>query len=153
QLGGPPHSMLRGNPTTNIDFAVHRDRDANAAVIQIQGKRIVLRAGQWSSWTELVFNLSMPWFFVRDTSVSGICRFYLQQVSPNFRLYLRPINIDPGTPAAPISEPASFVKEVARRRGPFYTTGFQEDYNARKNNLFNDDEYHRQANLVLDDRL
>src|SRR5262249_15938662 len=29
QLDGPPNSAVRGNPTTHIDFAVHRDRDAN----------------------------------------------------------------------------------------------------------------------------
>src|SRR4029078_4624300 len=35
----------------------------------------------------------------------------------------------------------------------FYTTGFQEDYNARKDNVFNDDEYAKQAALVLEERL
>ncbi len=56
-------------------------------------------------------------------------------------------------PALPISEPASFVKDVAGRLGPFATTGFQEDYSARNNGVFVDDEYARQADMVLEARL
>ena len=53
----------------------------------------------------------------------------------------------------PISEPASFVQDVSKRLGLFYTTGFQEDYNARKDGVFVDDEYLKQANMVLEERL
>ena len=44
-------------------------------------------------------------------------------------------------------------RRIAKRRGSFYTTGFQEEYNARKNNLFTDDEYRKQAGIVLEERL
>ena len=36
--------------------------------------------------------------------------------------------------------------------GPFYTTGFQEDHKARTNGVFNDEEYLKQATLVLEER-
>src|SRR5260370_38549198 len=52
-----------------------------------------------------------------------------------------------------MSEVASFVQEVARSLGPFYTTGFQEHYSARKNGIFADDEFLRQASIVLEERL
>ena len=55
----------------------------------------------------------MPWF-VPNQHASGICRFYLQEVAPNFRLYVSPINIDPSAPAVQMSEPASFVKDVSK---------------------------------------
>ena len=96
---------------------VHRDRLANAAVLQVQGKRIVLKAGAVEPWTQLDFELAAPWFLPKKT-VTGICRFYLQEVSPNFRLYVSPININPADPAVPISEPASFISEIAGRLGP-----------------------------------
>ncbi len=38
-------------------------------------------------------------------SASGICRFFLQEVAPTFRLYVTPINMDPAAPAQKISEP------------------------------------------------
>jgi hypothetical protein len=152
QLVGPDESLLKNPKPIPVEFLVHRDREANAAVIEIQGRRIVLKAGQWSPWTRLDFALSTPWF-LPSPHASGICRFYLQEVAPNFRLYVTPINIDPAAPAQPISEPSSFITDVAGRLGPFYTTGFQEDYSARKNGVFSDDEYARQAGIVLEERL
>ena len=85
--------------------------------------------------------------------VSGICRFYLQEVSPNFRLYVTPINVDPTKPAVRISEPASFITDVSEHLGLFYTTGFQEDHKALSNGVFADDEFQRQATMVLEERL
>ena len=137
---------------STIEFLVHRDRDANAAVIEIQGRRIVLKAGQWSRWTKLDFELSMP-AFLPSSSVSGICRFYLQEVAPNFRLYVSPINMDPAAPRRRSRSRESFVQDVSGKLGPFYTTGFQEDHKARTNGIFSDDEYARQAGMVLEERL
>jgi predicted AlkP superfamily phosphohydrolase/phosphomutase len=61
--------------------------------------------------------------------------------------------MDPFDPAQRISEPNSFIKDVAGRLGPFYTTGFQEDHKARSNGIFSDDEFARQAANVLEERL
>ncbi|HEV3080124.1 MAG TPA: alkaline phosphatase family protein, partial [Gemmataceae bacterium] len=102
QLVGPENDFLKNPEPVKVDFLVHRDRQANAAVIEIQGHKILLKAGQWSRWTKLEFDL--PWF---APNVSGICRFYLQEVAPNFRLYVTPINIDPSDPAVKLSEPES----------------------------------------------
>lgn len=149
---GPENSFLKSPKPVTLPFAVHRDIQANAAVIELQGKRIVLKAGQWSAWVRLDFELALPWF-VPNEKARGMCRFYLQQVTAPLRLYVSPINMDPAKPALPLSEPASFVKAVAAKAGPFSTTGFKEDYNARKNKLFDDDEYRRQADMVLEERL
>jgi predicted AlkP superfamily phosphohydrolase/phosphomutase len=151
-LVGPENSLLKEPRPVTIEFLVHRDRDANAAVIEVQGQKILLKAGQWSRWTKLNFELTAPWF-VPNKDVSGICRFYLQEVAPNFKLYVTPINMDPSAPALSIAEPASFIQDVSKRLGLFYTTGFQEDYNARKDGVFADDEYLKQANMVLEERL
>ena len=42
---------------------------------------------------------------------------------------------------------------MSKQLGLFYTTGFQEDYSARKNGVFTDDEYLKQAGIVLEERL
>lgn len=152
KLIGPDHSLLKNPRPLEIDLLIHRDRQANTAGIEVNGKRMILKPGQWSQWTRLDFGMSMPWF-LPDSTVSGICRFYLQEVAPIFRLYVTPINVDPSDPAVQISEPNSFIKHVAKKLGPFYTTGFQEDHAARRNGVFNDEEYLRQANLVLEERL
>jgi predicted AlkP superfamily phosphohydrolase/phosphomutase len=151
-LVGPENTFLIHPVPATIEFLVHRDRQANAAVVEIQGQRLLLREGQWSRWTKLDFNLSTAWF-TPSQNANGICRFYLQKVAPDFRLYASPINIDPSDPVVQISEPASFVKGIAERLGSFPTVGFQEDYSARKMDIFNDDEFARQANMVLEERL
>jgi predicted AlkP superfamily phosphohydrolase/phosphomutase len=147
-LIGPIDGLLKNPAPVPIDFHVHRDPEANAAVIEIQDRKLVLKAGQWSPWTKLDFSLSIPF-----QSVPGICRFFVQEVAPIFRLYVSPINMDPTAPAQPISEPSSFIQTVSGKLGRFGTTGFQEDYAARKNDVFSDDEYARQADRVLDERL
>jgi predicted AlkP superfamily phosphohydrolase/phosphomutase len=149
---GPDDSLKKKPVPIEIALLVHRDCDANAAVIEIQGQRILLMPGQWSRWIRLEFSLSVP-AFVPSQKVNGICRFFLQEVAPNFRLYVTPMNMDPAAPAQPMSEPDSFIKDVAGRLGPFYTTGFQEDHKARSNGIFSDDEFARQAGNVLDERL
>jgi predicted AlkP superfamily phosphohydrolase/phosphomutase len=142
ELIGPEASM-------KIPFRVHRDREENAALIELQGQKILLGQGEWSRWTKFTFKL--PWHNLHN--LEGICRFYLQQVRDNFRLYVSPLNMDPADPALPISEPEDFVKTVSGKLGPFYTTGFQEEYSARKEKVFDDEEYRKQTKMVLDERL
>ncbi len=149
---GPEESFLKKPRPIAVDFLVHRDREADAAVIEVQGRKIVLKAGQWSPWTRLDFTLSTP-VFLPGQGTNGICRFFVQEVAPNFRLYVSPINMDPAAPAVRISEPDSFIRGVSGKLGPFATTGFQEDYKARTNGVFGDDEFARQAGMVLDERL
>src|SRR5262249_43668786 len=94
ELLGPSNSLLREPSPIKVEFLIHRDVEANAAVIEIQGRRVVLRAGDWSRWTKIDFHMSTPWF-MPGKSASGICRFYLQKVAPKFQLYVSPVNIDP----------------------------------------------------------
>jgi len=152
QLIGPDNGMLKTPKPVQIEFHVHRDRSANAVVLEIQDRKILLKEGQWSHWTRLSFPIDGP-AMVPTSHVSGICRFYLLHAGSNYRLYVSPINIDPSAPAVKMSEPQGFLEDVSRDLGLFSTIGFQEDYNARKNGVFHDDEYLRQANFVLEERL
>jgi predicted AlkP superfamily phosphohydrolase/phosphomutase len=152
-LLGPDNSMRRAGGPVTVDFLVHRDVQANAAVIEIQGRRLVLRAGEWSRWIQVDFCLLDTPALVPDKHVSGICRFFLQAVAPTFKLYVSPINIDPSAPAVKISEPEPFIQDVSKRLGLFATTGFQEDFEARKNRVFTEDEFIKQADKVLEERL
>jgi len=152
KLTGPMNSFLKEPEPTEVEFAVHRDRDSNAALIEIQGQRILLQRSQWSPWVRMDFRFSMP-SFVPDEHQNGICRFFLQEVVPTFRLYVTPINIDPAKPAMPISEPPKFVTKISDELGMFYTAGFQEDHKALSNKVFTDDEYIEQTDLVLQERM
>jgi predicted AlkP superfamily phosphohydrolase/phosphomutase len=150
RLVGPQNNLLTDPQPATIEFTVTRDRQANAAVIEIQRHKILLKQGQWSRWLALDFRMSA---FGPDKHISGICRFYLQQVSPNFRLYVSPINTDPMAPAIKLTEPPEFIEKISRKLGLFYTTGFQEDHKALSNMVFTDAEFAAQADYVLAERL
>jgi predicted AlkP superfamily phosphohydrolase/phosphomutase len=152
ELIGPYNTFLQKPKPTKIPFLIHRDKGANAALVEIQGQKILLKQGQWSDWVKVDFRLGMP-RFIPDEHLSGICRLYLQEVSPNLRLYVSPINIDPSDPAAQISEPNQFVEKMSGEMGLFHTTGFQEAYKARVHNVFTDKEYAAQAEAVWLERL
>ena len=94
ELRGPVNSFLIEPEPVTVDFVVHRDKEARAAVIEIQNHKILLKEGQWGSWVKVDFELSMP-MLMPNKHISGIVRFYLQEVGPNFRLYTSPINTDP----------------------------------------------------------
>jgi len=151
-LLGPKNTLLKDPKRATINFVVHRDKKARVAVIEIQKHTIILREGQWSRWIKLDFELSTP-ALMPDKGISGICRFYLQEVEPNFRLYVTPINADPTNPAIQITEPPEFSQEIANKLDLFYTTGFQEDHKALSNKVFTDEEFVRQAEYVLQERV
>jgi len=60
RLVGPLNTLLIKPQPATVDFVVHRDKQAQAAVIEIQEQRIVLKQGQWSDWIKLDFELTMP---------------------------------------------------------------------------------------------
>lgn len=152
RLIGPDNSFLKRPEPIVVDFQVHRDRSANAIAIDIQGRKILLKPGQWSGWAKLQFAFPGPSFALSKT-ITGICRFYLLEAAPNCRLYVSPINIDPSAPATRMSEPATLVSDIAGDLGLFSTLGFQEDHKARSNGVFQDDDFLRQARNVLEERL
>ncbi|HIJ71359.1 MAG TPA: twin-arginine translocation signal domain-containing protein [Planctomycetes bacterium] len=151
KLFGPTNTLLKEPQPTTVNFVVHRDKQAQGAVIEIQGHKVLLKKGQWSRWLKIDFELSMPWFLPNE-HVSGICRFYLQEVEPNFRLYASPVNTDPSDAYLKITEPAEFIGDISDKLGLFYTTGFQEDHKALSNKIFTDAEYAAQAGYVLKER-
>jgi len=152
ELVGPHNTFLKEPKPSTVEITVHRDKQANAAMIEIQKHKILLKKAQWSRWIKVDFEMSMP-AFMPDESRSGICRFYLQEVEPNFRLYVTPINTDPSDPAVQITEPNEFIEEISGKLGLFYTTGFQEDHKALSNKVFSDAEFVAQAEYVLQERI
>ena len=149
---GPQNSMLCKPEDIALEMKVFRDIKNNSCALKIQDHKVLLKQGQWSDWKTLDFTMVMPEFLPNE-NISGVVRFYLQEVSPNFRLYMSPINIDPKNAAVDISEPPTFVAEISQELGSFATVGFQEDFNALKNNVFNEEEYVKQAMYVLDERM
>lgn len=146
-LVGPKNTYRKGTPDAALDFTVYRDPEYPVAKIVIDEKELLLNEGEWSPWVELSFSM-MP-----TVSVKGICRFYLKEVHPYFKLYVTPINIDPSDPALPISTPEDYAKELHERFGPFHTKGLPADTKALEHGVLNEEEFLAFDDMILEERL
>ena len=95
--------------------------DDSTVKMKLNGQTLKLEKGQYSEWVKVDFKAGFA------VKVSGICKFLLQAVEPQFRLYATPINIDPEKPVMPITHPRSFSTYLAKQQGPFATLGLAED--------------------------
>jgi predicted AlkP superfamily phosphohydrolase/phosphomutase len=147
-LFGPYNSFRKGEPQSSIPFRVAVDPENAAAEVAVAGQRFVLREGEWSPWIEVRFDL-LPHL----ADVSGICRFFLQQVRPTFQLYVTPVNLDPARPALPISTPDDYSHELWEELGFYYTQGIAEDTKALSGGYLSDAEFLVQSREVLAEQL
>ncbi len=148
QLSGPDNALRKDKAELRIPFTIDVDERNDAAILEIQGRRLLLQQGEYSEWIHVRFD--MAWWLA---SVSGICRIYLKQAHPHLQLYVTPINIDPASPAMPVSHPAKAGGEIARQIGPFWTKGLPSDTKALDYRVLDDEAYVKQAELILTDRL
>ncbi len=144
RLTGPRNTLRAGWPMTSVDFTVYLDRRSRVGKVIIQDREIILRQGEWSDWVPVRF-VMVP----QVKSVTGICRLYLKEVSPHFKLYVSPLQFDPLGPALPIAAPGDFAPKLAERHGRFHTLGIPEDTSALGDGALDDDEYLHQAGLCL----
>lgn len=147
-LKGPKDTFRAGDVELAVDLAIFRDSREDVARIQLGDEQLVLKAGEWSEWVPLRFEM-IP--FVAN--FRGMVRLFVQQLHPYLRLYVSPINADPMESAIPISCPEEHSRNLAARLGRFYTQGFPEDTKALSNGLFSDTDFFTQAKIVLAERM
>lgn len=141
-LKGPPNEYRDGSLAT-APLTVYLDAARKVSRLDVGSERHILQPGEWSDWVQVNFSL-FP-----GVSVSGIVRFYLKQLGPIFQLYASPVNIDPASPALPISTPARAATDLCCEVGPFYTQGMPEDTKALQWHVFDDEEFLEQAWEIL----
>jgi predicted AlkP superfamily phosphohydrolase/phosphomutase len=148
QLVGPRNSFKVDQPSITVDFTICVDPENPVAKIEVQENEILLNVGEWSDWVQVDFE-AVPLL----QSVSGICRFYLKQIRPDFELYVTPINIDPFDPALPISTPEDYAAELGEALGAYYTQGMPEDTKAFSADVLGVEDYLKQGKIVSTERL
>ncbi|MGA1874467.1 MAG: alkaline phosphatase family protein, partial [bacterium] len=146
EIQGPANSFKDERPTTTIPLTIKLDPKNPIARIQYADQDFIVKEGEWSSWLPFAFNMSL-------SKASGIGRFYLKQVRPEFQLYLSPINIDPHEPPFSISCPEDYAGELAENIGLFYTQGMPEDTWALNEGRLNEEEFLQQSEVACQERL
>jgi predicted AlkP superfamily phosphohydrolase/phosphomutase len=143
QLPGPTNTFKKDRPEALLDFQVFLDPQNPVAKVVLPDQEFILKEKEWSGWKRVRFGL------IPTQSVGGICMFYLKEVRPHFKLYVSPINIDPGSPALPISTPESYARELDKVFGPYFTKGLPADTSALDNGVLDDGEFLEQDDMIL----
>ncbi|MBY0496803.1 MAG: alkaline phosphatase family protein [Cyanobacteria bacterium] len=146
QLHGPPNPFRTTGEAVTADFTLYVDTERPVAKLVVGGEERVLAVGDWTGWLPVDFDVRVPLQGLR-----GMARFYLKSVTPDLQLYVSPINIDPVTPALPVSSPAAYGAELAAATGRFYTQGMPEDTQALKQGVLSRAEFLAQARLAGDE--
>lgn len=142
---GPPQPFLRAPQTMLAPFTVAIDSHKQFAKIDVGGETRLLRAGEWSDWIPLRFAVSPM------QTLAAECRVLIRQLSPSFTMYVSPLNIDPLSPAEPISTPSRYAAEIANATGRFYTQGMPDDTKALKDGMLTVDEFLAQSRLAFEE--
>jgi predicted AlkP superfamily phosphohydrolase/phosphomutase len=97
--------------------------DRKSLRIQTSGNDLTLKPGQWSDWARFTFP------FNSVVKVHGIGKFKLLSLDPEVRLYLSPLDFDPGNlaPGFNVTTPAGFARDLVKAHGPFKTRGWMID--------------------------
>ncbi|MBU2573909.1 MAG: alkaline phosphatase family protein [Elusimicrobia bacterium] len=125
-----------------IPFKVHL-QGRNSVRIRYQKTTLELKAGCWSDWQEVVFELGL------FRKARGIFKFYLVETQPEFKLYISPINFDPRKPFFPISYPEGYSRELAKELGLYYTQGMPMDTWAVNEKRLTEEPFLEQVREVL----
>jgi len=140
---GPPNPFRRDGAFAAVEMTVDFDPLAPVARFTVRNQSFILRQGEWSDWVETEFPL-IPGL----KSAYGMFRVYARRLSPEFEVYVSPVNVDPRQPAVRISAPASYSGQLADRAGLYYTQGMPQDTAALRQHVFNRQEYLAQSRIV-----
>lgn len=142
ELIGPEDPCHTNSKPLTTHFTI-KIRNKSEAVLKIGSQKVILRKGFYTEWIKVSF--TARW----GVKMSGICKFLLQDIEPDFRLYVTPINIDPEKPVMPISHPRVFSTYLSKLQGPYATLGLAEDSWALNEKALPDDGFIEQC-LQLD---
>jgi len=134
ELIGAPNPLRIDGQVLRCPFTV-KCRDGDAAELRLNGDKYKLTRGVYTDWVPVVFKAGA------GVKVHGICKVLLIESGEEFSLYVTPINLDPASPAMPISHPRVFSTYLAKRQGPFATLGLAEDSWALNEGFIDDEAF------------
>jgi predicted AlkP superfamily phosphohydrolase/phosphomutase len=149
-LSGKEQARLEELATTkdiNLPLTVRWQEGSGHALLEIQGRKLDLKAGEWSPWVPLKFKINAL------LSVHGMTQFHVSQADKELRLYASPINMDPRDPPTAISKPESFAPELAAKIGIYRTLGWAESADKPLNEgRLDEAEFLYDSDRAMDDR-
>ena len=136
---GPENIFRAGDPPLEIPMEIELDRAAGRVRIRLDGDEHLLAPRQLTGWVKLTFRAAPT------VKVQGITRLMVTELDDHFSLYLSPINLDPESPAMPISHPSYYSTYMAKKVGTYSTLGLAEDTWALNEKVTDDATFLRQS--------
>lgn len=143
-LSGPENPFLNARSEMRIPFHIRLAGDK--CRLKLDGSEYDLPLREFTPWLPIQFRGGLGF------KVRGMCRFYLLEVSPHFRLYVTPLNIDPDKPALPVSYPVTYSIYLAKTQGSFSTLGLAEDTWALNERILDENAFLEQAYQIHAER-
>lgn len=137
-LLGPLNTIVEGGEALRCPFEV-RMAGPDRAMLKLAGETIPLRRGEYTPWVRIPFRAGL------GLTVTGIAEFLLLETEPEFRLYVTPIQIDPGKPVLPISHPPMYATYFSKLLGPYATLGMAEDTWALNEHVLDEEAFLHQC--------
>ena len=134
-ISGPENSLLKKEEELKLLLKITLNSNNKTANMNISGKKFILKEKTLSDWVKITFRPGL------GIKVRAICRFYISEISPNFKMYLSPLNIDPEKPALPISHPFIYSVYIAKLLGSFTTLGEADDTWALNEGILDEDTF------------
>jgi len=145
EIEGPQNHLLEEGGSLKIPFVLIPS-GAGHATLEISDEHLDLRTGLYSPWVTLTFQAPL------GIKVRGVARFLLTETEPALSMYMTPINIDPESPALPISHPSYYATYLAKLLGVYSTLGMAEDTWALNECAIDEDAFLQQAYLTYAER-
>jgi len=139
KLTGPPG---KDGLHMKSPFSVTFDEAAGEATIEVGGASATVGRKEYTPWLTIPFE-----------GCTGIARFYIQTWDGgDVGIYVTPINIDPDSPAMPISHPFVYAIYLAKMQGPYATLGLAEDTWALNERVIDEEAFLKQAWHIFEER-
>ncbi len=135
KVGDGWEGSLPGPDKTAANFQITQGK------LQIANETYNLTCGEYSPWIRLKFG-----------SARGIVRFLLTKTEPELSVYVTPVEIDPESPALPISHPPYYAVYLSKLLGTFATLGMAEDTWALNEGAIDEAAFLKQAKSIQTER-
>jgi predicted AlkP superfamily phosphohydrolase/phosphomutase len=143
-LTGPMSFSFQGKVETTTPLEI--ELGDGRIRCRLDGASFTLEEGRWSAWVPVPFKVG----FLR--TVTGMCRFYLKSVKPEFNLYATPVNLSNQMKFMPVSYPLGYGQQLADAVGPYATLGIAEDANALNDEIIDERAFLSGCDLVMAER-
>lgn len=145
-ISGPRVAKLNSREEAKNEMALSILSDDSGVEINIDGNKTILKNEAWSDWVEVKFKVGMM------KTVSGIVKFYLNRIKPDFELYMSAVQINPKDPAFVITSPDAYIRELAGDLDLFYTLGMSEDTKALEEGRINEEAFISMCDEIIDEQ-